>query len=257
MIALKVIRRLRRWRHTLVWKAALGRAACGDVPLIPLSAKVPPSPLQVGFGRLLPDAELAKLLANVELGSWALDGATLSLLAYKLEKDRPQAILEFGAGTSTLALGALLRRHHDDDQVRLYSLEQNALIAEQTRERLQHAGLQKAVRVFFAPLQEQKIEGVTDLCYTPDQSAIRELEANAARIEWVLVDGPAGDDLVRFGTLPCAHNWVAPGARWFLDDARRNEERAVLRKWAQLPFLTVEGTFAVGKGLACGRFVRS
>ena len=35
----------------------------------------------------------------------------------------------------------------------------------------------------------------------------------------------------------------------------RDEERAVMQEWTRLPFLEIEGTYAVGKGLARGRFV--
>jgi len=47
------------------------------------------------------------------------------------------------------------------------------------------------------------------------------------------------------------------GARWFLDDAFRDGELGILRKWQRLPGIEVNGIYPIGKGLATGYFVGS
>src|SRR5258706_15721241 len=61
----------------------------------------PPMETFKGAGSSLSDPELAHLLANDELGTWALDVATIEVLWEKLQAERPGALLEFGAGVST------------------------------------------------------------------------------------------------------------------------------------------------------------
>lgn len=251
----KVVRRLDWMRRGRAWKQEIERATRGDVPFAAFPEVAPDSPLEIRRGRELPDGQLARLLGEDELGTWALDGATLGFLKHLLGQDRPRAIVEFGAGSSTLAFAWLLHQLHGDCETRLFSIEQNEWAANNAKERLDKAGLGQVGQVFLAPLQPVDVEGVRVPCYSLDEGAKKRLRENKIPFDWVLVDGPAGDDLVRFGTLPLVREWVAREARWFLDDARRDEERVVLERWARLPFLRVEGTFGVGKGLACGRFV--
>src|SRR3954470_19094657 len=67
-------------------------------------ALVPPMETFKGAGSSLSDPELARLLADDELGTWALDVATIEVLWEKLQAERPAALLEFGAGVSTVLL---------------------------------------------------------------------------------------------------------------------------------------------------------
>src|SRR5689334_15532352 len=67
-------------------------------------ALVPPMETFKGSATALSDREVARLLANDELGTWALDVATIEVLWDRLRAEQPRALLEFGAGVSTVIL---------------------------------------------------------------------------------------------------------------------------------------------------------
>lgn len=248
-----------RVQRRLVWlkrhrefRRAIEKAACGEVEWAPFPDEVAPPCLVITRGRALSDPELRVLLRDDELGSWAFDAATLALLKFLFERDEPPTVLEFGAGVSTLALALWMKSCWKDEQTRVYSVEQNSWQIEKTRERLRKNGLEQQVALFHAPLQSQTVFDVEGEFY--DLSACLE-QLRSACPHWILVDGPAGDDFTRFGSLAQLQQVAAPNATWFLDDATRDEERVIMEKWTQLPFLRVEGTYRVGKGLARGSFV--
>lgn len=68
----------------------------------------------------------------------------------------------------------------------------------------------------------------------------------------MLVDGPAAEAGARFGTLPLAHPSVSHRAQFVLDDALRDGELTVARRWRSLPYVEVEGIRIVEKGLLTG-----
>jgi len=72
-------------------------------------------------------------------------------------------------------------------------------------------------------------------------------------VDWILIDGPSGPPGCRYWTLPALRGHCGPGARWFLDDAFRDGELAILRKWRNVSGIVVEGIYPIGKGLATGR----
>ena len=53
-------------------------------------------------------------------------------------------------------------------------------------------------------------------------------------------------------TLPQLAPLCAAGAKWFLDDSLRDGELRALQVWANLPGITVQGIYPLGKGLATG-----
>ena len=81
------------------------------------------------------------------------------------------------------------------------------------------------------------------------------------RADLVFVDGPAnwlgkrGD--CRFGTLPAARAWSNDGAVFAADDALRPRDLAIVRRWANLPFVDIEGIVPLGRGLAVGHVRRA
>ena len=59
--------------------------------------------------------------------------------------------------------------------------------------------------------------------------------------------------MVRFGTLPLVHKYLAPRSRLVLDDALRPEELAVAGRWSKLPYVSNLNLCLRGKGLVLGR----
>ena len=214
-------------------------------------ALVPPMETFKGAGSSLSDPELARLLASDELGTWALDVATIEVLWERLQAERPRAVLEFGAGVSTVILGryAHWRAAQGLEPAVIVSVEQDAGVREKAEKRLANAELSEGVHVLHAPLSETSR-------YRIDVDAIRQC-LNGDELDWVLIDGPAGPEGCRVSTLPDVMELCADGARWFLDDALRDGEMGILREWSRLRNVSVEGIYPIGKGLATGTVCRA
>ena len=55
-----------------------------------------------------------------------------------------------------------------------------------------------------------------------------------------------------FGTLPLVQDFLSARSRFYLDDALRDDEREVARRWAEMPGLEILGISPLGKGLLVG-----
>ena len=214
-------------------------------------ALVPPMDTFHGKGSSLSDPTLARLLAHDELGTWALDVATIEVIWEKLQAERPNVVVEFGAGVSTVVLAryAQWRRSQGLQRPAIISIEQDATVRDKTHARLESVALSEGVHVLHAPLSAASH-------YQLNLDDLRN-RLDGRPIEWVLIDGPAGPEGCRVSTLLDIMPLCADGARWFLDDALRDGELDILRKWSRIRDIAVEGIYPVGKGLACGTVDRS
>lgn len=197
-------------------------------------------------GASLKSPELQRLLWNDVLGTWALDIPTIDFLWQRMERDTPKIIIECGAGISTLVLARHVTNHghRSGNYPLVVSLEQSSHVKQETESRLAKEGLSNHIRILHVPVSEQ---GRYDV--EPDQLAFQLAEE---KVDWLLIDGPAGPDGCRVWTLPLLAKLCRPGTRWFLDDAFRDGELNVLREWSRLPGVVVEGIYPIGKGLATG-----
>jgi hypothetical protein len=214
-------------------------------------ALVPPMETFRGTGAALSDPQLAKLLERDELGTWALDVASIEALWEQLQADRPAAVLEFGAGVSTVMLARYAQWREADGAERpiIISIEQDAGVREKVEQRLASLRLSEGVHLLHAPLSQTSR-------YRIDLEQL-ERRLNGRPVEWVLIDGPAGPEGCRDSTLPDVSSLCRDGARWFLDDALRDGELGILRQWSRLRGVEVEGIYPIGKGLATGRLWRN
>ena len=160
--------------------------------------------------------------------------------------ERPDVILECGAGVSTLVSTAYLasRDERPPRRGKVIALEQGLETKRAVEKRLAKAGFGDLGHVLHAPFDAR-----VSYRYAPDD--VRALMGQG-EVDWVLVDGPAGPEGCRWATLPGLARFCRPGARWFLDDALRDGELVILRQWSRLPGIVVEGIHPVGKGLATG-----
>jgi predicted O-methyltransferase YrrM len=195
---------------------------------------------------------LRALIGDMAIGAWALDETTLSELATIVRRERPEAILELGSGTSTVLLSALLRELHGDQaRDRLVTLEQDSHWANVTRDALVRRGLAHVASVHCVPVGPPR-DGVP-ACYLPTQHAIASLRAAAPQL--VLVDGPTLDSgASRVGAVELARPYVRDNALLLLDDALRDAELLVAEAWSQRDDVVVDGIKLIGKGLLIGRF---
>lgn len=188
---------------------------------------------------------LEEALSGTTLGEWVLDAETILTLWGSLAKVTPKSILEFGSGTSTVVLASYAARHNPSS--RIVSMEQNSWACEATLSLLEGNNLNGVVNIIHAPLSPCD-------AYTAGTDTLVRLFANV-RPDWLLVDGPSGRPGCRVHTLLRYGRFCAPGARWFLDDAFRDGELEVLRRWDATPGIRVEGIYPVGKGLGTGIIV--
>jgi predicted O-methyltransferase YrrM len=206
-----------------------------------LTPRVPAVP-----GRSLGIAELSDLLRDDLLGTWALDASTLRYLWARVRRERPQLIIECGAGVSTIMFAAVARilEELDGSELRIISIEQNPQVKAELEQRLKRATLDGYVRLIEAPM-------ALDGAYRITPRLLAELLGND-KADWVLIDGPAGPDGCRTPALPQLLPFCTSGARWFLDDALRDGELRTLQSWSALQEIIVEGIVPVGKGIATG-----
>lgn len=204
----------------------------------------PPYESLYSTGEALDIPELKNLLSDDILGEWALDAQTIKLLWDAIWQDRPQVVLEFGAGVSTMVLAsyALLSSSHAERSCFIATLEQDLKVKENVEERLKESQLERFVKVLHAPLDNHGFYNLDEL----------EVLLTDRCVQWVLIDGPSGPPGCRYEVLPAILKFCCHGARWFLDDAFRDGELQILRRWCNVPSITVDGIYPIGKGLATG-----
>jgi len=167
------------------------------------------------------------------LRGWAASPDLLLLLARHVKKYRPGAILECSSGSSTLVMARCCQMNGSGH---VYSLEHDAHFAEQTREGLAEQGLEEWASVIHAPLVSTGESGQP--WYDLSRLAVPE-----GGFEMLVIDGPPATTAkhARYPALPQLDKMLKQGARVFLDDARRGEEKQILKRWQQeLPHYSQE-----------------
>jgi predicted O-methyltransferase YrrM len=195
------------------------------------------------------DPTLAHVLASDELGAWSLGIDALEFLRRQITDLKPQVVLEFGSGISTVCLARFMSLASDDARM-LVSLEQDSAQATLSRNRLAGVPVSVDVRVHDAPLEVKTFEGAVFHAYRVDDLG-RLLEGHKANL--VLIDGPAAEAGARVCTVPSVLPFLQEGAWFFMDDALRPSEIWAARRWASDPRLDIDGVVLVGKGLLVGR----
>lgn len=222
------------------------RLAMGEDPLVPRPKSITTT------GQALRHPELRALLADHELGAWALGARTINWLEDRFAHLRPGLVLEFGSGASTLCIARfLVDLHGPEAVVRVVSIDQDESYAAQTRELLRLSGLDAYAKVLSTSLRKQEIEGVMTRCYEMPASLREVLDGRKA--DFVVIDGPAAEAGARFGTLPLARPYLSPSAAFVLDDGLRDGEIWVAHRWATLPGVRVDGIVNIDKGLVVGQ----
>ena len=226
--------------------------------IVPLEDAVAPRRSRVvGPAAGVRNAALAALLGERELGGWSLSPAAVDLLEQAILEHRPELILEFGSGVSTACLAHFQRELAGIvGRPLVVSLEEDKDQARTTSALLDELGLAGTAAVLAAPLADRAVEGGIERCYEPPIGALTQL-FGGRRAGLVLVDGPSlPSGGSRFATVPLARDLIASGAVVFLDDARRDSELAVARRWKRLPWLDVRAIHLVGKGVLEARVRR-
>jgi predicted O-methyltransferase YrrM len=217
------------------------RLAAGRQPLVPPTR--PRAPREVA------DPGLRELLAGRELGVWALGPEAIERLARTFRTLRPAHVIEFGSGVSTLCLAFLAREQGGAEPPVIVSFDQEAAHAGATEDWLERAGLDAFATVHHAPLAPIDWEGRSVSTY---QLPAGWEGAHDRQAGLVMVDGPAAEDGARYATLPLVRGMLAPGAVVVLDDALRDGELDVARRWLAEGWIVSPGIVLTDKGLLVG-----
>lgn len=196
------------------------------------------------------DAERSVLARHASPG-WGAHEDALRLLAALVHALRPERILEFGSGVSSLVVTMALRRRGGGE---LLSIDESSRYADRTRTWLAEESLSERAEVLHCPVRRQRILARESYCY----DLCYDLGSVADRIhdlDMVFIDGPnsmpvIGHPGARFGTLPLIRDRLAPGALLILDDAGRRVERRIAARWAELDGIRPLGTLELARGLS-------
>lgn len=164
-------------------------------------------------------------------GRWAMDASALLQLVALVDEQHPDVVLELGSGTSTVWIAYALQAI---GRGRVVSIDHDAKFADVTREFLRLHGLEAYAQVREAPLTQVKVETTEYTWYEA------EVFADLDQIDLLVVDGPPATTghLARFPALPVLASRLSMGAMIILDDANREEEQLVLKRWSsELPSL--------------------
>jgi predicted O-methyltransferase YrrM len=138
---------------------------------------------------------------------------------------RPSLVVECGSGLSTLWAAYALERSGGEGRV--IALENDEYYAEKTRVSVAAHGLSHRAEVRHAAILDVKAGGSTQPWYNPDR--IADLYA----VDVLFVDGPTGSlaPQSRYPALPVFRDRLSPGAVILLDDAGRDDEKAITERW--------------------------
>lgn len=180
------------------------------------------------FGQIQAYLSLEKLLglphALPPLRGWAGSPDFLLLLARNALSCKPAVVIECSSGASTVVLARTMQMN---DAGHVYSLEHDAVFAQKTRDLLAQQGLSSWADVIDAPLTAwQEFEGRS--WYSLDGLAALE-----GAVDMLVIDGPptATGPCARHPAVPALASRLKAGARVFLDDADRDEEREAVQRW--------------------------
>ena len=189
---------------------------------------------------------------NSEAHSWPVSADFALCLMQQLVLKPYDLVIEFGSGMSTVIVAktlVLIAERNGSRQTQFVSFEHLDSYYEQTFARIQQAGLEKAVQLSLAPLEDwQSADGQIYPYYSCQSTLVKlakQRQAPRKRI-LVIVDGPPAStgSQARYpaGPLLMAH---FPGAQidFLMDDYIREDEKQVVQHWlAEIEALGRAGT---------------
>ncbi|MBV8933967.1 MAG: class I SAM-dependent methyltransferase [Kutzneria sp.] len=139
-------------------------------------------------------------------------------------------LVECGCGSSSVVVARLLARRGFGH---LLSLEHDERQAAFVCSQLRRESLGHVAKVVHAPLARHPAALGRAGWYSPRlvYDEVSDYVDQHGLIDLLLVDGPVGDELVRYPALPVLHRVLAPGAVVLLDDIGQPGELTVMNRW--------------------------
>ena len=166
---------------------------------------------------------------HVPLTSWSAYPATaLMLTEHVRELPADSTVLELGSGATTVWMALASRRRGGD--VRIVSLEASADFADVTRTAVRRNGVDDLVDLRVAALDAVTTKHGEQQWYeAPSWNDV-------TGIGLLVIDGPPGGTgpHARYPAVELLADRLAPGAIVVIDDADRDDEKAMLADWLAL-----------------------
>ncbi len=168
-----------------------------------------------------------------DMHGWAASPDFLKVLVRLIYQNRPTTIVELGSGASTFICANVLRNLKHG---KILSFDNNESYANQTQEQLELHGLADYASVTYAGLKETTLGGEKWMWYDTDK--FKDID----KIDLLTVDGPPArtQRFARYPAVPVLFDKLADNALILLDDAKREEETAITKRWQQ-EFASLEG----------------
>lgn len=184
--------------------------------------------------------------AFLPFSGWALEPDFLLDIVLHIHSSKCEKIVECGSGVSTIVIGNLIKKR---GYGHLYSLEHDPHWHRIVSEQISRGGLEEFVTQILAPLQEYPWGDSHVSWYAEDP--LRSALEGTDHLDLVVVDGPpSSQDLSRVMALPFLRPWMDDHTLLVLDDARRQQEKAVLAEWARAFDIEIELPSRTQKGQA-------
>ncbi|MBS9402914.1 glycosyltransferase [Halomonas sp. TRM85114] len=188
-----------------------------------------------------------------QLRGWAASPDVLLRLHAHIIATRPQVIVEFGSGVSTLVIADALCQNGVGE---LISIEHSEHYGAQTLSTLQAERLEDWVDLRICDLEAWEGEHLNpDDADNPSQWYSLSVLEDVKQVDLIWVDGPPGITCLfsRYPALPALADKLSPNAEVWMDDTIRQEEKDICERWANVYGFDVE-FLSLEKGL--GRLTR-
>jgi len=154
---------------------------------------------------------------------WSAAADFLNLLADYCLSKKPEVVVECSSGTSSIVLARCCQLNASGH---VYSLEDGANYAQNSRKQLEKFSLTRYGDVITAPLTVTQLDDVTFHWYAVEQLP-------KEKIDLLVIDGPPGfiQKHSRYPALPLLYEQLAEQCIIFLDDAAREDEKAIVKRW--------------------------
>ncbi|MDR2080481.1 MAG: class I SAM-dependent methyltransferase [Campylobacteraceae bacterium] len=177
---------------------------------------------------------------------WPMSPDILLRLHEYIAFAKPQKIVEFGSGVSTIVICDALRQNGEG---LLYSIDHLEHFGAQTLQNIKKESLENFIDLRIAPLEFWQGEHM----YSGQEPAFwyqRKCIDDIRDIDLLIVDGPPGltCPFARYPAVPALYGRLSPNAKVWIDDANRNEEKEICKTWADKYNMNVE-FFPLEKGL--------
>lgn len=163
----------------------------------------------------------------VFLGGWSIDPFLARWLVQHLQASRPKCIVELGSGSSTIVIARTLGLLNESDVTHI-TIDHEAQYLDATRQLAELNDVAGGIRFIHCPLVHYEKHGMpwySDLARVLD----------GLKIDLLLIDGPPGplQPMSRLPALPELQALLADQCTVVLDDAVREDEKAIARSWLE------------------------